>query len=216
MTVLSLSVLVFLLLFAFQSVLFKPLFYFLISLGLAGVMLGVFKLNEPQYSFTLSPAGIQYHHNRGSWFIAWSDIQRVDIPNVQYGLDQQPLPYVAIRLKSNETWLTNISPRLASYLLSEQKELLVLALKQDFANWQCNNGQCPSELMYKFDPIQVGNSLFKGLKAMLAHRVELLRVKLGYDVFIPASALDREPEQFVSLLQELRMDVASKAAVGES
>ena len=194
-------------LFLSQSLFALPLFYFLVSLCIAGCLIGIFKVHEPEYSFTLSRKGIVYHHSRGNWYIEWQDIQRFDVLKINTGFEQQLLPYIGIRLKTSEAWLTHISPRLASFLLSEQKELLVLALKQDFENWQCEDGQCPSELMYKFDEIKIGKSWFKGLSAMMAHRVELLRSKLGYDVFIPASALDREPELFVKLLNDLRQNV---------
>lgn len=194
-------------LFSLQSSEFLPIFYFLVSLCIAGCLVGAFKLHEPEYSFTISPDGIIYHHSRGKWSIKWQDVQRFDVVKVNKGLEQQLLPYIGVRLKSSESWLKHLSPRLASFLLTEQKELLVFALKQDFENWQCEDGQCPSELMYKFDEIKIGKSWFKGLAAMMAHRVELLRSKLGYDVYIPTSAIDREPESFVRLLNELRSSV---------
>lgn len=181
--------------------------YFLVLLSLVGIFVGTVKLREPEFSLILDRKGIRYMHARGSWLVPWCDIQRVDVPTVDLGLDKKQLPYVALRLKSQIYLLDNISPRLASFLVIEQREIAIAALKQDFENWQCADGTCPSEVLYRFDDYKTEDKVYKGLLAMLGHRVKVLREKLGYDIYIPASALDREPTEFVGLLRRLQASV---------
>lgn len=181
--------------------------YFLVVLSLAGVFVGLMKLREPEYSIVLNEEGIKYQHARGSWQVLWQDIQRVDVPTIDHGLDKKSLPYVALRLKSQRHLLDQISPRLASYLVTEQRELAIAALQQDFEDWQCKDGTCPSEILYRFEDYKVEDKVYRGLIAMLGHRLATLREKLGYDLYIPASAIDREPEAFVRLLRQLRASV---------
>ena len=178
--------------------------YFLVGLSLAGIFVGVIKLKEPEYSLIVDKTGIRYLHARGSWFIPWRDVQRIDVPTIDAGLDKKQLPYVALRLKSQIHLLDHISLRLASYLVTEQREIAIAALKRDFENWECEDGTCPSEILYRFDDYKTEDKVYKGLLAMLGHRVKVLRDKLGYDVYIPASALDREPSDFVGLLRRLQ------------
>jgi len=181
--------------------------YFAISLCLAGLFVGIVKLREPEFSLLIDKSGIKYKHVRGSLYFRWQDIQRIDVPTINRGLETKRLPYVAFRLRSQTQLLDSISPRLASHLVTEQKELVIAALQDDFANWQCADGTCPSEELYKFEDYKTDSKVYKGLLAMFGHRLALLRDKLGYEVFIPASALDREPELFVQLLKRLQADI---------
>lgn len=181
--------------------------YFLVAFTLAGVALGIGKLREPEYSLLLNQAGITYQHTRGHWQVLWQDIQRIDIPYIDHGLEKKALPYVAIRLSSQTQLLSTISPRLASYLMIEQKDIAIAALKNDFANWQCADGSCPSEALYNFADYQGKDKVYKGLLAMFAHRIAVLRNKLGYELYIPASALDCQPDEFVRLLRQLRSSI---------
>lgn len=203
----SLLLLGLVILFSGMGTLAKIPTYFLVVVSLAGVFIGIVKLKEPEYSLVLDKKGIRYLHARGSWFVPWQDIQRIDIPTVDQGLDKKHLPYVALRLKSQVRLLDTISLRLASYLVTEQREIAIAALKQDFDNWQCADGSCPSEVLYRFEDYETEDKVYKGLRAMLGHRLEILRDKLGYDVYIPASALDREPNDFVGLLRRLQASV---------
>lgn len=206
-TVVSVALLALVILLSGIGALAKIPTYFLVALSLAGIFVGAVKLREPEFSLIVDKEGIQYLHARGSWFIPWSDVQRIDVPTVDHGLDKKQLPYVALRLKSQVSLLDNISPRLASFLVTEQREIAIAALKQDFENWQCADGTCPSEILYRFDDYKTEDKVYKGLLAMLGHRVEVLRDKLGYDIYIPASALDREPTEFVGLLRQLQASI---------
>lgn len=178
--------------------------YFVLSLSIAGILLGSLKLAEPDYSFTIDESGLHYHHSKGGWDVDWKNMQRIDIPTVTHGWDQRELNYVAIRLKSLSDFLDGISLRLASHLLTEQKHLVGLALKEDFEKWQCKDGSCPSGQLYNFDKLKLDGKTYTGFKAMLGHRMILLSEKLGVDVFISNSAIDRSPEQFVNLIRQLK------------
>lgn len=202
--IVSLALLALVILLSGIAVLGKIPTYFLVALSLAGIFVGAVKLREPEFSLIVDREGIKYLHARGSWFIPWHDVQRIDVPTIAHGLDKKQLPYVALRLKSQVYLLDNISPRLASFLVTEQREIAIAALKQDFENWQCADGTCPSEILYRFDDYKTEDKVYKGLLAMLGHRVDILRDKLGYDIYIPASALDREPTEFVGLLRRLQ------------
>ena len=206
-TIAGVALLAFVTLTSGMGLLAKIPTYVGVSLSLAAIFVGFIKLREPDYSLMMDDSGVTYQHARGRWQIPWSDIQRIDVPTVSHGLSQKQLPYVALRLKSQLSLLDNISPRLASYLVTEQRELVIAALKDDFSDWQCKDGTCPSEVLYKFDDYKIENKVYRGLIAMLGHRVATLRDKLGYDVYIPASALDREPQEFVGLLRKLKASI---------
>jgi len=42
----------------------------------------------------------------------------------------------------------------------------------------------------------------KGIKAMLAHRMVELRKRLGFDIFISSSELDRDADEFAALIMK--------------
>lgn len=45
-------------------------------------------------------------------------------------------------------------------------------------------------------------TVLTGVKAMLANRMAELRKRLGYDVFIATSDIDRTPEEFAALISQ--------------
>ena len=64
---------------------------FLTSASLVTLLIGWFKLRDPDHSIEISPTRILYHHRRGNWEILWDNIQRIDCPRVAQGL---PMPEV--------------------------------------------------------------------------------------------------------------------------
>lgn len=162
------------------------------------------KQRQPDNSFELTRAGMRYFHPKGSWFVAWQDIQRIDSPTVSHGIEQVTLPYVGIRLKpgKNKQLLFDISPRLASNLLISQRALL-LNIESS-----CNTGECFSDGLIEKDTYvsHCGHS-FNGIKAMFANRMERLHREMGYDLFIDNDQLDRPPEAFITLLRHCMQTV---------
>lgn len=179
---------------------------FLCSAALVAMLIGWFKIREPAYSFELSKEQIHYYHRYGRWQLGWDNIQRVDTPKLQAGLEQRTLSMIGIRLKDYEPLLDAISLRLASNMLLEQRPLLLQGNNSD-----CASGNCYSENLIEEDRYQSANGRqYTGIKAMFANRMEKLRAGLGYDLYINAAELDRSAEDFVALLRSCQSEVQSQ------
>lgn len=171
---------------------------FLTSASIVSLLIGWFKLREPQYSIEISPEEIRYHHRLGNWFLQWDNIQRVDCPRVQQGLDHVELEAVGIKIKDYADFLRTISPRLATHLLMEQRPLLMHSKQES-----CSTGGCYNQTMFDDKHFSTSDGqTFTGVKAMLANRMQTLRASLGYDIYISAVDIDREPTDFVALLRQ--------------
>ncbi|WP_088329711.1 DUF2982 domain-containing protein [Lacimicrobium sp. SS2-24] len=170
---------------------------FLTSASLVTILIGWLKIREPAYSFELTPDKFTYLHRFGSYSLDWNNIQRVDIPRLHTGLSHEPLELVGIRLKHYAPLLDNISPRLASNILMQQRPLLLQAQRQ-----QCVGGGCYSDSLIEDDSFKSPEGkVYRGMIAMLAHRMQRMREAFGYDLYLYASELDREEREFVELLK---------------
>ena len=181
---------------------------FFTSASLVTLLVGWFKLREPDHSIEISPDHILYHHRRGNWIIGWDNVQRVDCPRVRQGLDHVNIEAVGIRLKQYAPFLSTVSPRLATHLLMEQRPLLLHNFDKNCASGDCFNQELFDD---KHFTLETGEVL-TGIKAMLANRMTQLRGRLGYDIYVSASDLDRSPTDFVHLMrdcQQARGDSAS-------
>ena len=190
------------------SVLPKSLYLigiFLTSASLVALLIAWVKYREPQFSFLLSKSSILYKHRHGQWQLDWSNIQRVDVPKVTHGLDLKPLEMVAIKIKSYPVFLEKTSPRLMSNILMEQRPLLFHDMS---ASKDCATGGCHSDDMLEDDYYKDDNGVeYKGIQAMFANRMTKLRARLGYDIFVAGSELDRPEQEFVDLLRECQQRV---------
>lgn len=180
---------------------------FVISLSLVLLLITWVKYREPSYSLLLSKQDIVYQSRHGQWRLAWQNIQRIDIPKVDQGLNNIAIDMVGIKLKHYPDLLNNISPRLMTNLLMEQRALLFHQLSQE-KNKSCSTGQCASDGLIEDDRYKdkAGNQ-YKGIQAMFANRMTRVRSLLGYDLYIPASDLDRSKEEFVNLLKQCQQQV---------
>lgn len=167
------------------------------SLGAIGLILGLAKVFEPQTTLSLAQNGLTYFHRRGQVFIGWDNIQRVDIPRVMHGIDTIELSYLGIKLKHLNPILDNISPRLATGLLTEQRPLLVTAASQDE-----DLATLETYLGAEFGPLVIEGDRYRGVLAMFGHRCVMLDTRLGYHLYIPHDSLDREPTEFIKLLRQ--------------
>ncbi|BFT28916.1 hypothetical protein D210916BOD24_00920 [Alteromonas sp. D210916BOD_24] len=178
---------------------------FITSAALVCLLVGYFKIREPDFSLEIAKDYITYQHRLGSWRIHWNNLQRVDCPKVRLGLDHVPLEAVGFRLKSYSDFLNTISPRLATHLLMEQRPLLMQNTDEN-----CASGSCYEQSMFDDKPyVMEDGSVIKGVKAMLAHRMVELRKRLGFDIFIASSELDRDAQAFAALIaqcQRARID----------
>lgn len=169
---------------------------FAVSASIVSLLIGYYKIREPEHSIELSRQSIFYRHRHGNWRVKWDNVHRIDTPKVHSGLEHQSLSMVGIRLKEYQPLLDSISPRLATNILLEQRPLLL-------QSGNCNTGQCYSATLIEDDVHKLPDgTMIKGIKAMLANRMGKLRKSLGYDLFISASELDRETDEFVSLLRQ--------------
>ncbi len=181
---------------------------FFTSASLVTLLVGWFKLREPDHSIEISHEQILYHHRRGNWVIDWDNVQRVDCPRVRQGLDHVNIEAVGIRLKQYAPFLSTVSPRLATHLLMEQRPLLLHNFDKSCASGDCFNQELFDD---KHFTLETGEVL-TGIKAMLANRMTQLRSRLGYDIYVSASDLDRPPMDFVYLMRDCQQ--ARTDAVG--
>ncbi|WP_250894660.1 DUF2982 domain-containing protein, partial [Aeromonas dhakensis] len=99
--------------------------------GLMMIFIGSLKLVEPHFSLSLCHDCLQYHHKYGGWILKWRNIQRIDQPRIHLGWDLVPLPYIGLKIKDYDDFLTLITPRLAVRLLTEQRGVLLQALRSE-------------------------------------------------------------------------------------
>lgn len=164
------------------------------------MLLGIGKVIEPPVSLVITPEGIRYLHRRGEWHIRWENIIRFDVPRVNRILELEDAPFIGFRLHTIEDVLDDISPRLASALLFEQRQLLTMALRH----------QAPDREDYTpyFDIpdsyTSPNGTVYKGLIGIFGKRMEQMRELLGYDLYVSASALDRDIYDFKAHLQRLQ------------
>jgi hypothetical protein len=190
------------------SVLPKSLYLigiFLTSASLVALLIAWVKYREPQFSFLLSKTFILYKHRHGQWQLDWSNIQRVDVPKVTHGLELKSLEMVAIKIKSYSAFLEKVSPRLMTNILMEQRPLLFQTMP---STKDCATGSCHSDDMLEHDYFKDSNGKeYNGILAMFANRMTKLRARLGYDIFVAASELDRPEQEFVELLRQCQQRV---------
>lgn len=177
--------------------------------GLLTVLVGGLKLAEPHFSLSLCQDCLQYHHKYGGWLLKWRNIQRIDQPRIHLGWDLVPLPYIGLKIKDYDDFLTLITPRLAVRLLTEQRAVLMQAMQSEGAD--CPTGGCGSGLLgeglleeSRFR--SPSGQRYEGVIAMLGNRMTRLRDLLGYDLLVPDNSLDRPPADFVHLLNQYRRE----------
>ncbi|CAE6901126.1 hypothetical protein ACOMICROBIO_LMKGKHOH_02088 [Vibrio sp. B1FIG11] len=168
----------------------------MLSVVLMAIIVGfsIVMIKKSQVSFTLTSSHFQQHLFKGGWVVRWQDIDSIGICTYEQEGWHQPLPWIGIRLKHYSPYLNAICPRIATEILLGQRALLYLGARQ-------NNCETKFEDMV-LDPAPYINQKgihYDGLLAMLANRMKYQRQFYGYDVFISASDLDREAEEFVGL-----------------
>ncbi|WP_017445005.1 DUF2982 domain-containing protein [Gayadomonas joobiniege] len=175
---------------------------FLMACAFIMLILGVFKLQEPEYSFMLNNDGLYYQHLRGFLYIDWQNVQRIGIPTIRQGFDHTELSYIGFRLVDKEVLLTKISLRLISHLMLEQRAILHKYLRDE-----CPDCESLSEISLNTAPYttQQGKQI-KGLRAMFAHRMDALCKVSGYHFLLPDSGLDRPADEFVKLLKQIQFE----------
>lgn len=156
---------------------------------------GLAKYLQPKHSLCLTPSSLKYQHNYGHWQLDWQNVQRISLIHGTLGLTQIRLPYIGIRLLQLATLANKISPRLANRLIHEQRPLLAFAIRLEFITLE------QSQLNFTEFVLPSGEVL-KGPLAAFFHHSSVLEKALGYHLFLPETALDRELDEFCLLLNQ--------------
>ena len=175
--------------------LYFPLLAAMLILGLCLLIIGIVKINDVSYRFSLTNEGIHYFTSRGGFTVLWQDIQRIDIPKINNGLELTELPYIGIRLNEREHLINSASLPTLSHMLLEQRALVMLTDPQSTLYGNADNMLYPD--------IKVTHG-YQGLQAMFINRMQYLHNTLGYDIYFPDDDLDRPPAEFVQLLREFK------------
>jgi hypothetical protein len=180
-----------------------PQLFFLVgilflSASIIAFVMGFYKLSEPKHSLAISEEAIVYFHRKGNWRIEWDNIQRVDVPRVHKGLEHIDLEMVGFRLKNPERLLENISMRLVTHLLTEQRPLITQVVANNCQSGQCYGDEIIDDVKYK---CKDGRTI-TGVSAMFANRMRKLQSGIGYDIYLSANDIDRDCLSFVTLLRD--------------
>ncbi|TOH35108.1 hypothetical protein CGI85_12200 [Vibrio parahaemolyticus] len=168
----------------------------MLSIILMAIIVGfaVLMIKKSQVTFTLTASHFQQHLFKGGWVVRWRNIESIGICSYQQDGWHQPLPWIGIRLKHYSPYLDAICPRIATEILLSQRALLYLGARQNHCEEKFED--------MVLDPqpyTSKAGKQYDGLQAMLANRMKYQRKFYGYDVFISASDLDREADEFVGL-----------------
>ncbi|EGA65899.1 DUF2982 domain-containing protein [Vibrio brasiliensis] len=144
--------------------------------------------------FTLTASHFQQHLFKGGWVLKWNNISKIGICHYDQDGWQQPLPWIGVRVKNYSPYLESICPRIATEILLSQRALLYLGARQHQQGERFEDIVLDSQIYRNSQGKE-----FKGLQAMLANRMRYQREYYGYDIFISANDLDREPDEFVGL-----------------
>jgi hypothetical protein len=190
-------------LFGTVIILVLPQLFFLVGImflsgSIVAFVIGFYKLREPKHSLEITKEAIVYHHRKGKWRLEWENIQRIDVPRVRKGLEHIDLEMVGFKLKDPERFLGNISMRLITHLLMEQRPLVTQIAMSD-----CGTGHCPgddiiNDVKYK----RLDGVMITGVSAMFANRMRRLQQGIGYEIYLSVNELDRDGRDFVKFLRE--------------
>lgn len=164
------------------------------------IALGVGKIIEPETSLEITPTDITYLHFRGRWTLHWDDVQRFDIPKLSRGLEQIETPFLGIRLRQYDQFLSQLSPRLAVHLVYQQRPLMMQAIRSEMPPHR-------EYLDYVDVPdvfVSACGNTYRGVIATFATRMSLMREMLGFDLYISQNALDRPLPEFINHLKALQ------------
>jgi hypothetical protein len=161
---------------------------FLVSLCIAAIFVGFLKTQEPFYSLVLNESALVYNHKYGSWSLSHHNLHHSGIPKVEEGLEHLELNAIGLKINDVDEFLTRLAPRIAGKLLIEQRHFFMQVVQK-----HCKNGDCPSEWLVEDTQYTSPKGMrYTGLIAMFANRTKHLQRLTGYDLLLPASALDRD------------------------
>jgi len=165
--------------------------------ALSLIVIGIVKHFEPSISLIFDHKKLQYFHRYGQWTLQWSNICRVHIPVFNYALEQREISYIDIKINDLEFLIDQFSPRLASRIIHEHRDLLALAISQG----EVKSAQVQINFnAYKFP----SGYQVTGPMAACLYQMEMLESVYGAHLFIPFSGFNEPPQDIVAQLNAIR------------
>lgn len=160
-------------------------------------LVGFTKHFEPTISLALSRDTLRYFHRYGTWSLDWSCVSRIHIPRFTYGLEQREISYIGIKINDLESLVEKFSPRLASRIIHEHRDILALAISQG----EMNSAQAQINFLpYKFESgYQVDGPL-----AACLHQMEQLNAAYGAHLYVPFSCFSVDANELVNQMNIIR------------
>ncbi|MGB0897696.1 MAG: DUF2982 domain-containing protein [Psychrobium sp.] len=170
----------------------------LVCLGaVALISIGIAKHLEPAISIKLTENSIRYFHRYGQWKLDWSNINRIYIPRFYHQLEHREISYIGIKINDLEAFIDNVSPRFASRIIHEHRDILALAISQGDINIaQAQINLSAFKLPSGFE--------IKGPLAPFFHQMILLERVYGAHLFIPFSGLTMPPNDIINQMNVIR------------
>lgn len=192
--------------FAFHMVLLERMAIanmFLYCFAGAMLLLGYLKQSEPHLKFRLTEVGIEYYHRQMVLQLPWENIKRIGQPQQDRLTGGAEYDYIGIQFKDVELFYDNFPLRLASKLLTQQRQLWLAV-----AGTGCATGQCvPEDFIDSVETKLPNGRVYKGLVAMFVHRCETLNQHLGYHLYLPLGGVEYSSVKLLNLLQETKNQV---------
>ncbi|GHE95545.1 DUF2982 domain-containing protein [Thalassotalea profundi] len=169
---------------------------FLILVSFVGLVLGIVKLMEPEYSFKLDPIAFNFIHRKGAWSLPWAVIKNArPVKNVS-GIDTEELGYIGLSVTHISEIASRIPPRLANHLIHEQRPILLYCVSRGLLSIE--------EAVVNFNEFVVDQHSLKGPVAGFLHQCTLLHGVFGAHLFIPQTDIDRSMDEFSRLLLDCK------------
>lgn len=155
----------------------------------------------------LSSSGLALEHRWGRFELPWTAIARIDTVRLGLANGYQQLPYVGLQLRQPEQLLDNLSLRLASRWLIEQRDLLRYAEQE---------GATDARLDWEADQVQLASGQhYDGVIAMFARRMARLRQHLGFDLYLPAAEFGLDCDSLRQTLIKMRNQQGGSAPASD-
>jgi len=158
--------------------------------ALSCFVIGVIKHFEPAVSLIFDNKKLTYFHRYGQWSIRWENVARVHIPVFHYGLEHREISYIGVKLNELEELTDQFSPRLASRIIHEHRDILALAVSQ--------GDMTAGQVQINFDTYKFASGYqVTGPMAACLHQMEILEKVYGAHLFIPFSGFSQPPQDIV-------------------
>lgn len=153
-------------------------------------MIGFTKQFEPAISLIFDKQTLQYFHRYGQWSVDWKNVSRVHIPVFHYALEHRKISYIGVKLHELEELVDQFSPRLASRIIHEHRDILALAISQGDAT--------RADVQINFSPYKFTSGYkVTGPIATCLHQMDLLEKVYGAHLLIPFSSFSELPNDII-------------------